>query len=258
MKKSTKLKIARSILTASLMFDTAAFVSLTNPIKVEAATTNVKSYDNYVDYYSNVFNLNSDIVKEYIQDKTRNYTAYEFNNYNVIDGKQYDSNEQAILETIRNIYYNPSNYLEDDEVEQIKSEDEYIPDKSPEEMCEKYSELYNIDKVLAMSICYSECGCEMDSENYLYNNNPAGLGPYIHFENTEIAYIYYIKLLRESYKIDENSDINDLSRIAPIYCTSNPDHWTGMATSFYYELAEDYFKYDETNKKANKKLIQKG
>lgn len=259
MKQSTKLKIAKKLLTSTILFGTVGTEFISKPIEVNAQINEeeIKSIDDHVLYYCNVFNLNHSIIERYIKNISRNYTAYEFEHYYYLGRKQYDSIEQAILETIRNIYYRPEDYLNEEDVANIKSTTVYQTTLSPEELCEKYSVLYNIDRAIPMAISYSECGVDMASENFLYNNNPAGIGPYIHFENTEIAYIYFIKLLTESYRINENSTINDFNRIAPIYCTSNPSHWEGMARSFYYELSDNYYKYDETREyKTNKKLAR--
>ena len=226
--------------------------------------------------YSKIYNLNPDIVYDIISNKTNNFSNHSWSNLNCIDEVEYSSMEEAIIETIIDISRNPNNYsisentlnqingvftglcrkeekvsendissVSENDIkltkELIDNGDEYIPELSAEEMVEKYATIFGVNKEVAMSICYAECGTDMGSYNYLAKNNPAGLAG-MSFKNKEIGIIYYISLLKNSYGATEISDEIFLERIASKYCEI-PQHWLSLTKPIYRNLTTDYRYY---------------
>ena len=193
MKKENLLKLKKTLLTVSLLTTAATATTNINNKKVNANEIKVPeievdynnrpiSTDEAIEYYCNVFELKYDVIHDKIYEMIEPH-AWQYGNS--INGKCYKSMEQAILMTVRDIYNNPEDYnLTTDE---INSGIPYEPTMEAEEMIYKYSYLYDINKDIALSIAYCECGTDMDSDNYLSNNNPAGIGPYYYFLNKELV-----------------------------------------------------------------------
>lgn len=191
----------------------------------------------YITYYSNVYGIKEEYIYDYLDYMlNENPNNEEFKNL---------STELKVLEAVRYLYYE-SPY--DKSI--ISTGKEYEVSLEPEEMVEKYADLYDINKEVALSIVYCECGSNVDSYNYLNNNNPAGLGPYMYFENKEIGIIYYINLLKNGYGCSKNSGKEFLQSIASTYCEI-PDHWLSLTIPFYNNICNDYYymKPELKNKK---------
>lgn len=253
MKKQELIYLKNKILTYSLLSSLAIVPASTNVLSVNASsyssnnnyisdnnTQNVK--DNLIEYYSKVFQIKEEIVKDELLKGTDNLSSYTWNHFNRINDKNSESTELAILELTKDIYYHPENY--NYTKEEVISDKEYNVTLSPEEMVAKYAKVYGINKDVALSIVYTECGSEVNSNNYLNNNNPAGLGPNMHFLNKEVGIIYFISLLKNSYKCEADSDENFLNSIASTYCEI-PNHWLSLSLPFYSNIKEDYLYYKE-------------
>lgn len=251
MTKQEILNLKNKLLTYSLLSSLFLIPANTNVLNVEATDYNneyvnnddsSKLIDNLISYYASVFQIKDEIIKDELMKETGNLSLYEWDHYYVVNSKSHDSVEFAILELTRDIYYNPESYNYSSE--EIKSDKEYNVSLSPEEMIAKYSKIYGINKDIALSIVYTECGSEINSKNYKNNNNPAGIGPNMHFLNKEVGIIYFINLLKNNYKCDSNSDENFLTKIASTYCEI-PNHWLSLALPFYHNIKEDYLYYKE-------------
>ena len=169
-------------------------------------------------------------------------------------GEDYNdlSKEMLILTATRELYYSENCPYAD-----AKTNKEYEITLTPEEMIEKYSDLFGINKNIALSIAYCECGSSMNSHNYLANNNTAGLGPHMYFENKEIGIIYFINLLKERYGCTKDSGIEFLNKIAGTYC-AQPSHWLSLTTPYYNSISNNYYyNVPEKNKKNNTKKLKK-
>ena len=191
---------------------------------------------NKVKYYSNVFGIKEECIVDYIKRMYSEEGHEDFLEMNI---------ELQTLTAARNLYYTYD--------ESYKTNTDYEVTLEIEELVEKYSEIYGINKEVALSIVYCECGSDVDSYNYLVNNNPAGLGPYMYFENKEIGVIYFIDLLKYDYGCTKDSGTEFLSSIASTYC-ENPSHWLDLTTPFYYNLVEDYY-YKKPELRDKKKII---
>lgn len=251
MKKQDLVNLKKKILTYSLLSSLAIIPANTNILSVNATSYNneytndmdsTETINNFISYYAHVFQVKEEIVRSELLKEIEQLSSVEWNCFHKINDKNYDSVELAILELTKDIYYNPNNY--NYTKEEITSEQEYTVSLSPEEMVAKYSKIYGINKEVALSIVYTECGAQVNSYNYLHNNNPAGLGPHMHFLNKEVGMIYFISLLKNSYQCEADSDENFLNRIASTYCEI-PDHWLSLSLPFYHNLKEDYLYYNE-------------
>ena len=245
MRQIEKLKLKKKFLTSAISLTT--LLSITPIYKQNVYANEIDLDINYeqnnscddlnvvfdIFYYSSVYNLNRDIVLEIFKNKTYNFSDFGWTDYNMINYKMYENKDLAIIETIKDIKENPKNYGY--EKSDIESDFIYEPVNTPEFMAEKYSNIYGIPFEIVLSIMYSECGKEMNSHNYLSNNNPAGIGPHMHFENKEIGIIYFINLLKSKYGCNENSTSEFFNLIARTY-SENPEHWVKLTTSHYNDI----------------------
>ena len=209
---------------------------------IDNTTNKCDTFTDKIRYYSNVFGLREDAVYDHL-DYLLNESEDndEFINMNA---------DLKIITACRDIYYS-----NDYSKEFVSNNKTYEVTLSPEEMVEKYSDIYGINKEVALSIVYCECGADVDSYNYRVNNNPAGLGPSMHFENKEIGIIYFINLLKESYGCTKDSGSEFLGKIASTYCEI-PDHWLSLTLPFYNSLCEDYYYMKPELKKEDKLYLK--
>lgn len=217
---------------------------------VRNSNQDLESLSDIITYYSNVFGIREDIVYDTLEYNTNCYENIEENNM-----------ELEVLNTVRDIYYNCKDYGY--EKDKIKTNGEYAPTKSPEELIEHYSELIGVNKYIALAICYNECGSDVNSKNYRKNHNPAGIGPHMYFENAEVGIIYYINMLKNGYNCNTDSDESFFGRVAKVYCPEGTSGWISHTSSFYNSIIDNYYHYapevkekiefKETNKQYIKK-----
>ncbi|MBO6195278.1 MAG: hypothetical protein J6O56_02885 [Bacilli bacterium] len=222
----------------SMALETEKSIIDEDDITVNNANNNCEEDIEKIEYYSNVFGIKKEAIYDRL-DYLSNETVDNENFLNMnIDLK--------VITACREIYYD-NEYSED----LTRTGKTYEVTLTPEEMIEKYSEIYGINKEVALSIVYCECGSDVDSYNYRVNNNPAGLGPDMYFENKEIGIIYFINLLKNSYGCEKDSGTEFLRSIASTYCEI-PDHWLSLTLPFYNSLCEDYYYMKpELKKKEN-------
>ena len=254
MRKEILLKLKKNLLITSLILGTSFTGINSNKINSYAMETNSINSDNrlydlddMISYYCKVFSLKEDIVKNKLNDMTKDFHSSGWQHGYCINNVFYNDMEFAILSTIRDIYYNPENFDLDDS---IRTDEIYETDMEIEEMVYKYSSLYGINKEVALSIVYCECGTDVNSYNYLNNNNPAGIGPNMHFLNKEVGVIYFCNMLKNNYNCKEDSGESFLNGIASTYCEI-PGHWLNLTLPSYYNLQGDYLYYINSDEKKN-------
>lgn len=242
MKTIEKLKLKKKILTSTIALSTLLSLAPITSTKVSANELN--SYEHASDanvlwdiyYYSILYNIKKDIAIDIFKKETNDFSAVAWGEYNMVGYKLYKNKKEAIIDTIKNISENPEHYGYTKE--EIVGEYNYCDTYSPELMVEKYAEIYDIPSEIPLAIMYSECGKEMDSHNYLVNNNPAGIGPNMRFPNKEVGIIYFIDLLKNKYGCDNKSNKEFFKLVAGTYC-ENTDHWISMTNSFYNNIKEE-------------------
>ena len=255
MKKETLLNLKKNLLITSLIFGTS--IAGINSNKIDSYAKNntsinkednrIYSIDDAISYYSKVFCLDEKIIKDKLYDMTNNFHSAGWKHGYCINNTFYDSIEYAILSTIRDIYNNPEEFDLDDS---IRTNEVYEPDMEIEEMIYKYSNIYGINKEVALSIVYCECGTDVNSSNYRNNNNPAGIGPSMKFLNKEVGVIYFCNMLKNNYHCKEDSGEEFLNAIASTYCEI-PGHWLNLTLPNYHKLQEDYLYYIDDDEKDN-------
>ena len=250
MKKETLLKIKKNILLTSLLLSTPLISNSVNKIDTYAMenentqdNNQMDKIDDIISYYCKVFSLDDTIIKNKLSEITNDFNSAGWKHGYCINNIFYSNKEFAILSTIRDIYNNPESYDLDSS---IRTNEIYEPDMEIEEMVCKYSNLYGINKEVALSIVYCECGTDVNSYNYRVNNNPAGIGPNMHFLNKEVGVIYYCNMLKNNYNCKEDSGEGFLNSIASTYCEI-PDHWLNLTLPHYYNLQDDYLYYAKDN-----------
>lgn len=240
MKQIEKLKLKKRILTSTIGLTTLLSLAPISTKEVSATElVNESCVENDalsdINYYCMVYNLNPELVIDIIKNRTYDFGDVAWGTYNMIGYNIYENKNQAILEVIKDIHDNPKHYGYTKE--EIVLNYNYESLKSPEMMVEEYARIYNIPSEIPLAIMYSECGKEMNSHNYLVNNNPAGLGPHMRFENKEVGIIYFINLLKTKYGCNNNSTNEFFNKVAKTYCKDNPSHWVSMTNSFYNDIA---------------------
>lgn len=253
MKKEKLLKLKKNLLITSLILSTS--IAGINSNKIDSyASSNVSienednrlyDIDDMISYYSKVFQLDEKVIKDKLYDMTNNFHSSGWQHGYCINNTFYDNMEYAILNTIRDIYNNPEKFDLDDS---IRTNEAYETNMEIEEMIYKYSNIYGINKEVALSIVYCECGTNVNSYNYLNNNNPAGIGPNMHFLNKEVGVIYFCNMLKNNYNCKEDSDESFLNGIASTYCEI-PNHWLDLTLPSYYNLQNDYLYYVNEDEK---------
>ena len=240
MKELEKLKLKKRILTSTIGLSTFLSLAPIHNVRADEVVTYEATTENTnvladVNHYARVYNLKPELVTDIIKNGTYNFGEVAWGQYNMIGYKLYENKHQALLDVIKDIHDNPKHYGYTKE--DITSEYNYESLKSPEAMVIEYSNIYNIPSEIPLSIMYSECGKEMNSHNYLVNNNPAGIGPHMRFENKEAGIIYFINLLKNKYGCTNESTNEFFNRVAKTYCKDNPSHWVSMTNSFYNDIA---------------------
>ena len=224
-----------------------------------------------IETYSKVFEVNEDVILDKITRLTGNFKYWRYSEVCVnedrtdleykyiykINNKEFDNMELAILDTVRDIASNPESYYLT--YEDIITDYEYETDKCGEDILKYYSNLIGINEYAALPIMYEECCTDLSSSAYLYDNNPAGMGPGYSYKNIEVGIIEYIYLLKDYYGFTENTTDSAYGSIGSVYCTSGTEGWIANTDSFYYDIADNYYYYADMYEKkhtdSNKKII---
>lgn len=191
--------------------------------------------------YANVYEIDEEVVVSKLKEITGNFSNYDWNYGYGIDENKKKNQEIELLTIVRDIYKNPEKY--DLKREDLGTDKEYEPNEYCEDLVLYYSELLGVNKEIAMSIVYAECGNELNSSNYLNNNNPAGMGPHNYYNNIEHGVIEFIFLLKNSYGCILETDASFFYTMGPIYCTVGYDNWINNTLGYYNNLIEDYYYY---------------
>lgn len=206
--------------------------------------TNEKTPAELIKHYSDVFGIKEQVIYDVLDYKTNELS------------EPYEDNELTILNTARELYDYPEQYGYTSE--SVYKDSDYEMSMEIEEAVEYYANLENISKEVALAIVYCECGSDVDSENYLENNNPAGIGPFYHFKNKEVGVIEFIKLIKYDYGCSIDSGEGFLNSMASVYSGGTGDYWLSLTVPFYYYLCEDYYyKKPELKAKHDKTFIYK-
>lgn len=215
----------------------------TEPRSIELKT-NINTLFSYIDIvkeYCMIFGLDSDIILDKISSYTDNFSSDEFiNNNQIYDyGMEFDNKEQAIIYFLSDINNNYTKYGLDDS---IFTSTNYVQTSECEEMVEKYSEIFGIDKKIPMSIIYTESHYTLSSYNFRVRNNPGGMG-HTYYKNLEVGIIYKIISLKYGYNTFGLDDISFFRKAQYTHCPDNDGSWITFNENYYRILEDDYYHF---------------
>lgn len=207
------------------------------------------SVEQMTTFYSSVFQLDSEAIDNKINELIeQNYDAF-YNNYE-LNGISYDSAEQAVARTIRDIYWHPEEYNID--IDSIRTNEYDLSDYSPEELIYKFAHVMDVNPYIALAVAYSEAGRGLDSYNFRVNFNVAGLHPrrgynrptnrngYIIYQNPADGLLDYVVILHDYFYVEETDGIDRINTMSRSY-SEVPGHWRNLVSSNYYNLINNGF-----------------
>lgn len=191
--------------------------------------------------FANIYEINEEVIVSKLNELTGNFKNYNWiQNYGIYD-KNFECEEIALLTTVRDIYKNPEKY--NLTYEDLETNFEYETNEYYEDILAYYSELLGVNKEIALSISYAECGSNLDSLNFLNNNNPAGLGPYNYYNNIEQGTIEYLFFLKNNCGCTNESDESFFYKIGPSYSGGDGSYWINLTMNFYNNVSNNYYYY---------------
>ena len=216
---------------------------------VERLDLSFSTTNEMIAFYSKVFQVDDETIANKIYEMINNNPT-DFDN-NILNGVEYESQEQAIARTIADIALFPENYnlTEDIYVEEYEL-DGYLP----EELIYKFSEVIGVNPNIALAVAYGESGTDLDSYNFTTNYNVAGLhrrtgdpSPstsegYVIFKNPADGLFRFILVLHDNFYVTEDSDRSKINSMATTYCEV-PDHWRSLVGGIYYNLVTYGYDY---------------
>lgn len=231
--------------------DTSMDVEKTDYSKIIQTQNDIKN----IEYYSNVFELDSKVIINKLQELTNNFEYEWTNDYKELniynqDLNYIDEKELITLLLIRDISNNPENYGLDSE--NIKGEP-YEQTENHEDINLKYSKLFGIDPKIPLSITYAECSWELNSNMYINDHNPAGAVGYS-YDNIEVGIIKHIMNLVDNYDYCDLESSDFFYQAQKKYCPDNDGSWISHNLEYYNNLSDNYYYY---NLERNEKVLTK-
>jgi len=208
------------------------------------------SVDQMTTFYSSVFQLDSETIDNKINELIEQNSDAFYNN-NELNGVSYDSVEQAVARTIRDIYWHPEDYNID--INSIRTNEYDLTDYSPEELIYKFSHVMGVNPYIALAVAYSEAGRGLDSYNFRVNFNVAGLHPrrgynrptnrngYIIYQNPADGLLDYVVILHDYFYVEATDGIDRINTMSRSY-SECPSHWRNLVTSNYYNLINNGYE----------------
>jgi|GEM_PF-3848250 len=207
------------------------------------------SVDQMIIFYSSVFQLDQEVIDNKINELIEQNSDAFYNN-NELNGVSYDTTEQAVARTIRDIYWHPEDYNID--LDSIRTNEYDLTDYSPEELIYKFSHVMGVNPYIALAVAYSEAGRGLDSYNFRVNYNVAGLHPrrgynrptnrngYIIYQNPADGLLDYVVILHDYFYVESTDGIDRINTMSRSY-SEVPGHWRSLVTSNYYNLTNNGF-----------------
>ena len=229
-----------------IMAEDGVYHEVENIKKVDFASIN-----EMIDFYCKVFQLNETAVGNKVYEII-NEDKESWEKYNILNGNEYDSKEQAIARLIADISNFPEEYgLDGDE---IASETYELDDYEPEELIYKFSDVIGVNPYIALAIAYGESGTRLNSDNFEIRHNVGGLrrrtgdphpatswGLAIYKNEAEGLY-RFVEILHDNFYVDGDSDMDRIRAMSSSYCEDG-DYWRGLVGSVYINLVENGYSY---------------
>ena len=202
------------------------------------------SPEDIINRYSKVFELDSDIVKDIINERTNNLTDDEALSEFYPDYIENGNMTAAIINYIRNISSHPEDYgYSDDE---IRSGVDFETDLTPEEQLVIICDIYEVNPYSALGIMIAEWGHPGNRNNSTYN--VFSWDGAWNKQNRTVAMIIAVYGLKEKYHLDVDTGSNEINSMASIYCPPNASNWASMV-NYNASLAKDngiFFDYSDS------------
>lgn len=207
------------------------------------------SVNEMITFYSYVFQLDDQKVGDKIYELIE-LDEEAWNEENILNGKQYDSKEQAIARTIADISNFPGNYgLSDIEVDEYK-----LSQYKPEELIYKFAKVIGVNEKVALAVACGESGTKLDSYNFQTRYNVGGLrirtgDPHpttswglVIYKNPAEGLYRFIVVLHDNFFVDENSGYDRIKAMSYSYC-EEPAYWRNLVGSLYWTLEDKGYDY---------------
>jgi hypothetical protein len=209
------------------------------------------SINEMIDFYCKVFQLNETAVGNKVYEII-NEDKESWENYNILNGNEYDSKEQAIARLIADISNFPEEYgLDGDE---IASETYELGDWKTEELICKFSVVIGVKPEVAEAIAIGESGPRYDSYNFQTRYNVGGLrrrtgDPHpatswglVIYKNPAEGLYRFVTTLKDYFYVDEDSGYDRIVAMSSSYCEDGA-YWVNLVGSVYINLEENGYGY---------------
>lgn len=234
--------------------------------EIDYSALEIEKYKENIKFYTDIYNLDYEVVLSIISDLTDDFTNEDFVVNNLISNPtmkskvvDFNNKDFSFLVEIRNIYfnYNKYGYTFDEVTKKENSGISYSTDELAEKgyeidyltIVEKLSyeeQIYNISNVIGVdpALVYAICRHESTFNSYQFNNNnnPSGIRFSYGFAIFPTLYSGFIDTALEmlKYELNGKTSISDIGNVyAP---TSDPlnSGWVSGVTKYYNEAKEMY------------------
>ena len=208
-------------------------------------------YEKEIRDFCELYSLEFEIIYEEIKQRTYNFKDDSFVNNNYIEGTvdyneehYYPSKEAGLLCFIRSVHKEPEkfNLIK----EEINTNTKYQYNGYFEDIVQKYCEILDYNPVPVLSIAYTECGSNLNSNAFLEKNNPSGTmlnGKLAEFSSVSDGVIYTILNLKYNYHDYDDVDIDTFAnKVSYKYCPEGTDNWVDNFTYYANLKEEDIYK----------------
>ena len=187
---------------------------------------------NALTFYSKIFGYSLDYVKSDLIKRSENLDIEPTNIGSIKDNGElvkYDNVDYGIIEYFYDLIENSNEKRLNYRKEYTGSSD-YV-----EKLIMYYTNIYNVDTTLALSIGAAESGYYKVSYMLKRNNVYGGMSSHglIRHENIELGVLKYIRLLKFNYI---NKGLNDVYSIGRVYCPTYDEYGNIVASSHWINL----------------------
>ena len=187
---------------------------------------------NALTFYSKIFGYSLDYVKSDLIKRSENLDIEPTNIGSIKDNGElvkYDNVDYGIIEYFYDLI-DTSNEKRLNYKKEYTGSSDYV-----EKLIMYYTNIYNVDTTLALSIGAAESGYYKVSYMLKRNNVYGGMSSHglIRHENIELGVLKYIRLLKFNYI---NKGLNDVYSIGRVYCPTYDEYGNIVASSHWINL----------------------
>ena len=257
MESTKKVEVKSEKFIDDSMDENTKSFSDTDFIKDFAEFKKKRKIDNTIAYYAELFHLDTAKVVEVARGLTNNYEREDYNtNFSIKQGDGvFNSYEAGIVYFVRYLYRSPSSYgttsaeigdrgIVTTNNNKVDGHIRLDNGLTYEQFLGKISEMYGVNKTLALAIVYEESGI-MTSSLFKNGNNMGGLrggSGWLKFPSLEagtICYVFTLKNLLERSGLDSNQE-SSVYALSGIYVNGNSsmpsDDWSSKVLHFMQRI----------------------